>query len=151
MLDAVTVQHQTGAATDGETGAVTPTYATVYTGKAKIQQAAPASNPSEVGEASVFVGQLTLHLPVTDDDGGGPAGRPGHHHRLRAGRVAGREDVQAARPGAQVVRHRAPLPDGRGERLMGAKATGLEVSPGTCSTRSSTPSPTRRRSPGRAR
>lgn len=65
MLDAVTVQHQTGAATDGETGAVTPTYSTVYTGKAKIQQASPASTPTVIGEASLFVGQMTLHLPVT--------------------------------------------------------------------------------------
>lgn len=66
MIDQVTVQHQTGATTDGETGAVTPAYATVYTGKAKTQQASPASTPTVIGEASVFVGQLMLHLPVTD-------------------------------------------------------------------------------------
>lgn len=65
MLDAVTVQHQTGTVTDGETGAVTPTYTTKYTGKAKIQQSNPATTPTVIGEAAVFVGQLTLHLPVT--------------------------------------------------------------------------------------
>jgi len=64
MPDTVTVQHQTGTTTDGETGAVTPTYTTVYTGKAKIKQASPASSPTVVGEASVFVGQLELHVPV---------------------------------------------------------------------------------------
>jgi hypothetical protein len=65
MVDAVTVQHQTGENTDPETGVVTPDYDTVYTGKAKIQQSAPATNPADVGEAAVFVGQLTLHLPVS--------------------------------------------------------------------------------------
>lgn len=65
MLDAVTVQHQTGTSTDQETGAVTPTWSTVYSGKAKIQQAAPSTTPTTIGEASVFVGQLVLHLPVT--------------------------------------------------------------------------------------
>jgi hypothetical protein len=51
---------------DPETGVITPTQTTVYSGPCKIQQAAPAANPSEIGEAAVFVGQLTLHLPVTD-------------------------------------------------------------------------------------
>lgn len=65
MVDAVTVQHQTGSTTDQDTGVVTPTYSAVYSGKAKIQQSSPATAPSDVGEAAVFVGQLTLHLPVT--------------------------------------------------------------------------------------
>ena len=64
MLDAVTVQHQTGTSEDAA-GVVTPAYSTVYTGKAKIQQAAPAAAPSDLGQAAVFVGQLQLHLPVT--------------------------------------------------------------------------------------
>jgi hypothetical protein len=65
MVDAVTVQHKTGESTDQETGVVTPVYSTVYTGKAKVQQSSPATNPTDVGEAAVFVGQMTLHLPVT--------------------------------------------------------------------------------------
>jgi hypothetical protein len=64
MLDACTVQHQTGSSTDTDTGVVTPTYSTVYSGKAKIQQSSPATTPTDVGQAAVFVGQLTLHLPV---------------------------------------------------------------------------------------
>jgi hypothetical protein len=64
MLDAVTVQHQTGT-TESAAGVVTPTYATVYAGKAKIQQATPAPAPTDVGQAAVFVGTLQLHLPVT--------------------------------------------------------------------------------------
>ncbi|WP_433078863.1 DUF6093 family protein [Dactylosporangium sp. CA-052675] len=65
MPDTVTVQHQTGTSTDQETGAVTPTWSTVYTGKAKVQQSNPATTPTTIGEASVFVGQLTLHLPAS--------------------------------------------------------------------------------------
>lgn len=65
MVDVVTVQHPTSVTTDPETGVVTPVYSTVYSGKAKIQQSAPASAPTDVGEAAVYVGQLQVHLPVT--------------------------------------------------------------------------------------
>lgn len=66
MKDECTVQRRSGSTVDSETGVITPTQAAVYSGPCKIQQAAPVGNPSEVGEAAVFVGQLTLHLPVTD-------------------------------------------------------------------------------------
>lgn len=65
MVDACTVRRVTSSATDQDTGVVTPTYTTVYTGACKVQQPAPASGPSVVGEAEVFVGQLQLHIPVT--------------------------------------------------------------------------------------
>jgi len=65
MPDTVTVQHQTGSSEDAA-GNVTPTYSTVYSGKAKIQQAAPATTPTDIGQAAVYTGQLQLHLPVTD-------------------------------------------------------------------------------------
>jgi hypothetical protein len=64
MLDAVTVQHQTGSSEDAA-GTVTPTWSTVYSGKAKIQQSAPSTTPTDVGQAAVYAGQLQLHLPVT--------------------------------------------------------------------------------------
>lgn len=69
MLDACTVTRATGSVADPETGAITPTFTTIYptsgVGKCKIQQTAPATGPTVVGEAEVFVGQLQLHLPVT--------------------------------------------------------------------------------------
>lgn len=72
MQDSCTVQHLTGSSTDQETGVVTPAYSTVYSGTGpggggpcKVQQANPATSPTDVGEAAVFVGQLTLHLPVS--------------------------------------------------------------------------------------
>lgn len=67
MGDACTVRHRTSSTVDSETGVITPTLAVVYSGPCKIQQSAPAANPSQVGEAAVFIGQLTLHLPVTGD------------------------------------------------------------------------------------
>jgi len=65
MLDAVVVTRQTGATTDTDTGVVTPVASTIYTGKAKIQQSAPASGATEVGEAAIYLNQLQLHVPVT--------------------------------------------------------------------------------------
>lgn len=72
MLDSCTVKHLTGSSTDQDTGVVTPTYSTVYSGTGpggggpcKVQQSSPATAPTDLGEAAVFVGQLTLHLPVT--------------------------------------------------------------------------------------
>jgi hypothetical protein len=64
MIDACAVTRQTGSSTDTDTGVVTPTYSTIYTGKCKVQQSTPASGPTEVGEAAVFVSQLQLHVPV---------------------------------------------------------------------------------------
>jgi hypothetical protein len=66
MVDACTVQHRATSAADPELGTIAATQTTVYTGVCKVQQSAPVANPSEVGEAAVFVGQLTLHLPVND-------------------------------------------------------------------------------------
>jgi hypothetical protein len=71
MQDECTVKRRSSSTPDPELGSIGVTFTTIYpvtgTGRCKIQQAAPAANPSEVGEAAVFVGQLTLHLPVTDD------------------------------------------------------------------------------------
>lgn len=66
MLDACKVERLTGSVADPETGVITPTRSVIYSGKCKLQQSAPSTAPTTVGEAGVFVGQLTLHLPVTD-------------------------------------------------------------------------------------
>jgi hypothetical protein len=71
MTDACTVRRIASSSTDPETAVVTPTYTTIYpvsgTGVCKVQQSAPAGGPTDVGEAAVYIGQLTLHLPVSDD------------------------------------------------------------------------------------
>jgi hypothetical protein len=96
MVDACTVQHATALVTDQETGVVTPTYTTVYTGKCKVQMPSAETAPrtTDVGEASVLVGHLVLHLPmsvttvspndlVTVTSSGLDAGLVGRTFRLR--------------------------------------------------------------------
>lgn len=65
MADACTVRRLASAAVNSETGQITPTYTTVYTGKCKIGQQTPEANPQTAGEASVYVNQLVLHLPMS--------------------------------------------------------------------------------------
>lgn len=65
MLDAVTIARTTGSSTDQDTGVVTPTLNTLYTGKAKIHQAGAAGSPTTLGEAEVFTSTLEVHVPIT--------------------------------------------------------------------------------------
>jgi Family of unknown function (DUF6093) len=65
MLDAITVKRTTGSSTDPDTGVVTPTQSTLYTGKAKIQQQAASASPTPLGEAEVFVAQVEVHVPIS--------------------------------------------------------------------------------------
>src|SRR5437868_1553101 len=65
MVDACTVKHLTGSTTDPETGHVTPTYATVYAGKCRVQQRVPVAKPYDVGEAAVWLERLELQVPMS--------------------------------------------------------------------------------------
>lgn len=65
MLDACTVQRQTGSTTNPETGHVVPVLWTVYTGPCKVQQRSGGGAPRNLGEAAVFVSRSELHIPVT--------------------------------------------------------------------------------------
>jgi Family of unknown function (DUF6093) len=67
MVDTVTVTRLASSVTDPETGIVTPTYSTVYTGRGKVQRTPRASRvqPASVGEAEIFMSRLELHLPLT--------------------------------------------------------------------------------------
>lgn len=65
MIDACVITRATGSSTDGETGVVTPTTTTVYTGPCKVQQAATTGAPKDLGEASVQLQQLQLHIPAS--------------------------------------------------------------------------------------
>lgn len=63
MMDACTVEHQTGVTTDDLTGVVTPTWSTVYTGPCRIKMTGLGS-PTEGGEVTVAVLSLEVHLPI---------------------------------------------------------------------------------------
>ena len=65
MVDACTIRRQTGTSTDDTTGVVTPTYSTVYAGKCRVQQKAPASKPGDVAQAAVWLQRSELQLPMS--------------------------------------------------------------------------------------
>jgi len=64
FIDTCTIRRRTGETTDDLTGAVTPTYSTVYTGTCRIQQSIAQGQRVESGEASVVVLRRELQLPV---------------------------------------------------------------------------------------
>ena len=64
MVDACTIKHPIGSATDPNTGAVTPSYTTVYTGPCKVQGGMSASG-QDVAEAHLAVLNPFVHVPVT--------------------------------------------------------------------------------------
>lgn len=65
MVDEVLVERRTGETTDPDTGRITPTWETVYSGKCKVAQAAASGSPQNVGEATVVASELVLHLPIS--------------------------------------------------------------------------------------
>lgn len=64
MVDACTIRRATGTASSDVTGAVTPTYTTLYAGKCRVQQTVPVSKPAEVGQAAIWLQRLQLQLPM---------------------------------------------------------------------------------------
>jgi pectate lyase len=64
MADACVIERRTGTATDDLTGSAVGTWATVYTGKCRIQQSIAMGQRTEAAEASIVVLRLELQLPV---------------------------------------------------------------------------------------
>lgn len=65
MLDTGTVTRTTGSTTDPETGVVTPTTATIYTGKCRIRQAVIMDRPLQAGGAQRYIQHSILSVPIT--------------------------------------------------------------------------------------
>lgn len=65
MADECVVRRRTGVVTDPETGQTTPTYATVYAGRCRVQQRGPSARSAEAGEAHVLMQRLEVHVPVS--------------------------------------------------------------------------------------
>lgn len=67
MVDTCTVRRRTGESTDKLTGAVTPTYSTLYTGICRAQQrgAATAERARDVGEQQVLMLHIEIQLPMS--------------------------------------------------------------------------------------
>lgn len=69
MRDQCLIRRRTGEVTDPATGVITPTYATVYSGKCKVQQHAAQGRTENAGEALLIMNMRELHLPVASSTG----------------------------------------------------------------------------------
>lgn len=69
LVDACTVTRKSGESTNTTTGAVTPTYTTLYTGPCRIQSAAANwAGPTDVAEAALRLASFELQLPVVGSE-----------------------------------------------------------------------------------
>lgn len=69
MVDACTITRQTGTSTDLQTAVVTPTIATIYAGKCRVQGHSPSmARPETVGAAYVFQTPFVLQVPMSVTD-----------------------------------------------------------------------------------
>ncbi|MFE7869760.1 DUF6093 family protein [Micromonospora humida] len=64
MVDQCTIRRRTGETT-GPGGVVTPTYATVYEGRCRMQQPTGQAREQEAGEASMLLLRFELQLPMS--------------------------------------------------------------------------------------
>jgi hypothetical protein len=69
MVDTCLITRVTGSTTDPDTGEVTPTTATVYSGRCRMQQLAAVARPNDVGESYVFQQPFVLQLPMVGSGG----------------------------------------------------------------------------------
>lgn len=63
MVDACTIRRRTGSAV-GVDGSVTPIYATLYTGKCRVQQVTAEPTPADPGEDLRLLVRRTVQLPI---------------------------------------------------------------------------------------
>jgi hypothetical protein len=65
MVDACTIQRLTSSTTDPVTGVPTPTYATIYAGRCRVQQQTATAGARDVGEANLLLLRLEMQLPMS--------------------------------------------------------------------------------------
>jgi hypothetical protein len=67
MVDACTITRKVSEVTDSDTGVVTPTYTTIYTGVCRVKQRSQTGvvggRPKDVGEAYNLLLAIELQLP----------------------------------------------------------------------------------------
>lgn len=68
MVDACLIRAITGEST-GPGGVVTPTFATVYSGRCEVQQPDAQARQEEAGEAYLLMSRRQLKLPVATSTG----------------------------------------------------------------------------------
>jgi len=69
MADACTIRRVTGTSEDDFSGTITPTYATLYSGKCRVQQITGTARPHDAGEDYVLEQRIDVQLPVAGTEG----------------------------------------------------------------------------------
>lgn len=65
MADTCLIRRRTGETTDPFSGTITPTYATIYTGKCRVQHQEAQAREENAGQAFLLMLVLQLQLPVS--------------------------------------------------------------------------------------
>ena len=65
MADTCVIRRRTDTTTDDFSGVATPTYATLYTGKCRMQQNTPSAQQLDVGEDRVLLQPFVLSVPIS--------------------------------------------------------------------------------------
>jgi hypothetical protein len=65
MADTCTIRRRTGETTDEANGTITPTWASLYAGKCRVQQAQAQAEPRDAGEAHLLLLRLEVQLPMS--------------------------------------------------------------------------------------
>lgn len=65
MQDTCTIRRVTGSATDPDTGVITPTYATLYSGQCRVQQSSGQATQQDAGQDYLLMLRLEVQVPMS--------------------------------------------------------------------------------------
>ncbi len=65
MVDTCTIRRSVSTSTDPNSGDITPTYATIYGGKCRVQQPSVDARSADAGEAYLLMLRLSVQVPMT--------------------------------------------------------------------------------------
>lgn len=65
MVDECLIRRRTGETTDPHSGVITPTYATVYSGRCRVQQSTGTAQEEEAGEANILLVRFEVQIPMS--------------------------------------------------------------------------------------
>lgn len=65
MVDSCTIRRVTSSTSDPDTGVETPTWAQLYAGQCRVQQATAQAQREDIGEDHLLLLRLEVQLPMT--------------------------------------------------------------------------------------
>ena len=65
MTDTCTIRRITGSTTDPNSGVISPSYATLFIGSCRVQQAQAQAQQTDAGEAYLLLLRLEVQLPMS--------------------------------------------------------------------------------------